>query len=406
MEWLFVALGGSLGALSRFAVDRAVTAALGPGVLATFLVNIAGSFALGVFVAVELDRPTLPQAARPFLAAGFLASFTTFSTLTVASIQLIGDGHVARASANLLGSIAVGLAAALAGVVAGRELWAQAQGGLDGGDTVALSDRDIKRAIRAGRLVVEPYREEAVQPVSVDLTLGSKLRVFRSERYYLIDVKQEMPNLTEVVEIDELNPFILHPGAFVLGITAEWVRLPADLMGRLDGKSSLGRLGLLVHSTAGFIDPGFQGGIVLEFSNISPLPITLYAGMPIAQISFYQTSSPAERPYGHGSLGSKYQRQDAPTPSRYYLNFGSSGRRRWEPVSLRQWLRDSRFEGNVNELADALDLPVKAVEEWVYGRRVPNAENRRKLFTLTRLPQYAPREDATRQEALEEPDGL
>lgn len=269
---------------------------------------------------------------------------------------------------------------------------------------MALSDRDIKRAIRAGRLVVEPYREEAVQPVSVDLTLGNKLRVFRSERYYLIDVKQEMPNLTEVVEIDELNPFILHPGAFVLGITGEWVRLPADLMGRLDGKSSLGRLGLLVHSTAGFIDPGFQGGIVLEFSNISPLPITLYAGMPIAQISFYQTSSPAERPYGHGTLGSKYQRQDAPTPSRYYLNFASGGRRRWEPVTLRQWLRDSRFDGNVKELADTLDLPLKTVEDWVYGRRVPNAENRPKLFTLTRLPQYAPREDATRQETLDEPD--
>ena len=268
---------------------------------------------------------------------------------------------------------------------------------------MSLSDRDIKRAIRAGRLTVEPYREEAVQPVSVDLTLGNKLRVFRSERYYLIDVKQEMPNLTEVVEIDELNPFILHPGAFVLGITAEWVRLPADLMGRLDGKSSLGRLGLLVHSTAGFIDPGFQGGIVLEFSNISPLPITLYAAMPIAQISFYQTSSPAERPYGHGSLGSKYQRQDAPTPSRYYLNFASGGRRRWEPVTLRQWLRDSRFEGNVKGLADALELPTKTVEDWVYDRYSPNAENRRKLFALTRLPEYAPHEDATRQEAFEEP---
>ncbi len=125
MEWLFVALGGSLGALSRFAVDRAVTAALGPGVLPTFLVNVAGSFALGVFVAVEMDRASLPQAARPFVAAGFLASFTTFSTLTVASIQLIGDGHVARASVNLFGSIAVGLVAAFAGIVAGRELWAQ-----------------------------------------------------------------------------------------------------------------------------------------------------------------------------------------------------------------------------------------------------------------------------------------
>ena len=268
---------------------------------------------------------------------------------------------------------------------------------------MALSDRDIKRAVRAGRLLVEPYREEAVQPVSLDLTLGSKLRVFRSERYHLIDVKQEMPNLTEVVEVDEINPFILHPGAFVLGITAEWLRLPADLMGRLDGKSSLGRLGLLVHSTAGFIDPGFQGGIVLEFSNISPLPITLYAGMPIAQISFYQTSSPAERPYGHGSLGSKYQHQDAPTPSRYYLNFGQGGRRRPELVTLRQWLSDSRFGGNVKELATAMDLPYRTVEDWVYGVSEPNADNRRKLFALTRLPRYAPPQTAAQQETLEEP---
>ena len=189
------------------------------------------------------------------------------------------------------------------------------------GNIMTLSDRDLKEAIRSGHLVVEPYREEAIQPVSVDLTMGNKLRVFRGERYNLIDVKEEMPDLTEIVEIDELNPFILHPGAFALGITREWLELPSDLMGRLDGKSSLGRLGLIVHSTAGFIDPGFQGSIVMEFTNIAPLPITLYADMPIAQVSFCRTSSPSERPYGHSALGSKYQRQDGPTPSRYYLNF-------------------------------------------------------------------------------------
>ncbi len=267
---------------------------------------------------------------------------------------------------------------------------------------MALSDGDIKKAIRSGRLVVDPYREEAVQPVSVDLTLGNKLRVFRGERYYLIDVKQEMPNLTELVEIDELNPFILHPGAFVLGITREWLGLPGDLMGRLDGKSSLGRLGLLVHSTAGFIDPGFQGGIVLEFSNISPLPITLYAGMPIAQISFYQMSSPAERPYGHGALSSKYQQQDGPTPSRYYLNFGGGSRRRMEPATLRQWLKDSRFDGSIKELAETLDVPVKTVEDWVYGASEPSSRNRPKLFALTRLPQYAPRQRAEQPDMLPE----
>ena len=270
---------------------------------------------------------------------------------------------------------------------------------------MTLSDRDIKRAIKSGHLVVNPYREEAVQPVSVDLTLGSKLRVFRSERYFLIDVKQEMPDLTELVEIDELNPFILHPGAFVLGITKEWVGLPSDLMGRLDGKSSLGRLGLLVHSTAGFIDPGFNGCIVLEFSNISPLPITLYAGMPIAQISFYQMSSPAERPYGHRALSSKYQQQDGPTPSRYYLNFSNfngNSKKRSEHVTLKRWLKDSRFEGNMREFAETLDVPVKTVEDWVYGRGEPGLRNRPKLFALTLLTQYAPKQEVTHTDLLPE----
>ena len=267
---------------------------------------------------------------------------------------------------------------------------------------MTLSDRDIKRAIKSGHLVVNPYHEEAVQPVSVDLTLGSKLRVFRSERYFLIDVKQEMPDLTELVEIDELNPFILHPGAFVLGITKELVGLPSDLMGRLDGKSSLGRLGLLVHSTAGFIDPGFNGCIVLEFSNISPLPITLYAGMPIAQISFYQMSSPAERPYGHRALNSKYQQQDGPTPSRYYLNFNGGSKKRSEPVTLKRWLKDSRSEGNMREFAETLDVPVKTVEDWVYSRGEPGARSRPKLFALTLLSQYAPKQEVTHTDLLPE----
>ena len=186
-----------------------------------------------------------------------------------------------------------------------------------------LSDRDIKEAIKAKHLLIDPFNEDAVQPVSVDLTLGNKLRVFRNDRYPLIDVKMEMPDLTDLIEIDQLIPFILHPDAFALGTTAERVGLPDDIMGRLDGKSSLGRLGLLVHSTAGFIDPGFQGRIVLEFSNVAPLPITLYAGMPIAQLSFYKLTSPVEHPYGHGKRQSKYQQQDGPTPSRYYMNFNS-----------------------------------------------------------------------------------
>ena len=183
-----------------------------------------------------------------------------------------------------------------------------------------LSDRGIKDALEAKELIIEPLDHKAIQPVSVDLTLGRSVRVFRSDRYPIIDVKQELPNLTDLVTIDEINPFILHPSAFALGITHELIQLPADLMGRLDGKSSLGRLGLLVHSTAGFVDPGFRGHLVLEFSNVAPLPITLYAGMPIAQLSFHRLSSPVERPYGHRELSSKYQDQTDPTPSRYYLN--------------------------------------------------------------------------------------
>ena len=260
-----------------------------------------------------------------------------------------------------------------------------------------LSDGDIKKALKSGRLVIKEVKQEAIQPVSVDLMLGDKFRIFKKTYIPIIDVKQPLLDLTDVVGVEEGQPFYLHPGDFVLGITREWVGLPADLMGRLDGKSSLGRLGLLVHSTAGFIDPGFHGRIVLEFTNVSPMPITLYPGMPIAQVSFYELTHPAQRPYGHGSRNSKYQEQDEPTPSRYYLNFKDNSKPkrssrkqqyRTEPTPIKQWLDESRFRGNVQQFADALEIPVKTVEDWVYGRFKPSAKHATKLFEVTGLPQY------------------
>jgi len=185
---------------------------------------------------------------------------------------------------------------------------------------LVLSDRSIKEELAAGRLVIEPFEERQIQPASVDLRLGREFRVFRNYRLPYIDVKQEMANLTELEVIDEANPFILHPGEFVLAVTLERVEVPADLVGRLDGKSSLGRLGLIVHSTAGFVDPGFQGRLTLELTNVANLPITLYSAMPVSQISFSRLTTAADKPYGR-SIGSKYQGQDGPEASRYYLNF-------------------------------------------------------------------------------------
>ncbi len=259
-----------------------------------------------------------------------------------------------------------------------------------------LSDQDIMKSIESGRLVISPLSDDAIQPVSVDLTLGNKLRVYRGEKAWLIDIKHDAEQYTEIVAIDELVPFILHPGAFALGITAERVELPADLMGRLDGKSSLGRLGLLVHSTAGFIDPGFKGRIVLEFSNIAPLPITLYAGMKIAQISFEELSSPSRRPYGHKSLASKYQDQNAPVASKYHLNFSNENVRRpsIRPMTLKEWIQESRFNGNLEEFSVALGVPSKTVQNWISNRYEPNPANRAKIYTLTRLPQYRSRQVA------------
>jgi dCTP deaminase len=184
-----------------------------------------------------------------------------------------------------------------------------------------LSDRDIRAEIDAGRIVIDPFVPDAVQPSSVDLHLGNRFRVFRNNRTAVIDPRQEQPELTELVEIAGDEPFVLHPGEFALGATFERVALPNDLVARLEGKSSLGRLGLLIHSTAGFIDPGWDGHVTLELSNVANLPITIYYGMKIGQLSFVQLTEPAATPYGAGKLGSKYQGQQGPTPSRYWQNF-------------------------------------------------------------------------------------
>ena len=184
-----------------------------------------------------------------------------------------------------------------------------------------LSDRSIRDAIDEGVLVIDPYEPSNVQPSSVDLRLDKYFRVFRNHTSRVIDVKEDQEDLTELVEIDEGQAFVLHPGEFVLGATAERLALPDDLVARIEGKSSLGRLGLLIHSTAGFIDPGFDGHITLELSNVANLPITLYPGMRIGQVSFLTMTTPAEHPYGSSKVGSKYQGQRGPTPSRYFENF-------------------------------------------------------------------------------------
>jgi dCTP deaminase len=185
---------------------------------------------------------------------------------------------------------------------------------------VVLSDRTIRRLLGEGRIEIEPYDESLLQPSSVDVRVDRYFRVFHNARYPFIDVREPQEDLTELVEADT-EPFILHPGEFVLGSTLERIRLPDDLVARLEGKSSLGRLGLLIHSTAGFIDPGWDGHVTLELSNVANLPITIYPGMKIGQLSFVQLSEPAETPYGSGGLGSKYQGQRGPTPSRYWQNF-------------------------------------------------------------------------------------
>ncbi len=186
-----------------------------------------------------------------------------------------------------------------------------------------LSDRSISEALASGRIVVDPMDPSMIQPSSVDVTIDRFFRVFRNHTMPVIDVKENLEDLTELVEIAEDDVFILHPGEFVLGSTAERVALPSDLVARLEGKSSLGRLGLLIHSTAGFVDAGWDGHLTLELSNVATLPITLYPGMKIGQLSFIQMTTAADHPYGSAEVGSKYQGQRGPTPSRYWENFSS-----------------------------------------------------------------------------------
>ncbi|CAB4823574.1 MAG: dCTP deaminase [Actinobacteria bacterium] len=187
-----------------------------------------------------------------------------------------------------------------------------------------LSDRDIRAEIAAGRVGCEPFTESMIQPSSVDVRLDKFFRVFENHKYSVIDPSMEQPDLTREVIAEGDEPFILHPGEFVLASTYEVITLPDDIAGRLEGKSSLGRLGLLTHSTAGFIDPGFSGHITLELSNVANLPVKLFPGMKIGQLCLIKLSSPAEHPYGSEKYGSRYQGQRGPTASRSFLNFHKS----------------------------------------------------------------------------------
>jgi dCTP deaminase len=186
---------------------------------------------------------------------------------------------------------------------------------------VLLSDRDILAEIDAGRVCFDPYEPAMIQPSSIDVRLDRYFRLFDNHKYAVIDPAQEQGDLTHLVETVGTEPFILHPGEFALGSTLETVALPDDIAARLEGKSSLGRLGLLTHSTAGFIDPGFTGHVTLELSNVATLPIKLWPGMKIGQMCFFRLSTPAANPYGSGAAGSRYQGQRGPTPSRSWQGF-------------------------------------------------------------------------------------
>jgi dCTP deaminase len=183
--------------------------------------------------------------------------------------------------------------------------------------TSVLSDGTIRRLVDAGRLVVEPWDPSLVQPASIDLRLGDSFRVFHNHRASAIDLRDPPTNLTEEVRIAPDEPFVIHPGEFCLGRTLEWVELPDDIVARVEGKSSLGRLGLIVHATAGFCDPGWKGTLTLEFNNLTRIPIKLWSGLAIAQLSFMMLDASAEKPYGHADLGSHYQGQVDATESRY-----------------------------------------------------------------------------------------
>jgi dCTP deaminase len=186
---------------------------------------------------------------------------------------------------------------------------------------VLLSDRDIKAELDTERVRIDPYDPGMIQPSSIDVRLDKFFRLFDNHKYPVIDPAKDQPELTRLVEVDPEDGFVLHPGEFVLGSTLETVSLPDDLAARVEGKSSLGRLGLLTHATAGFVDPGFSGHVTLELSNVATLPIILWPGMKIGQLCFFRLSTPAENPYGSAKYGSHYQGQRGPTASRSFANF-------------------------------------------------------------------------------------
>ena len=257
---------------------------------------------------------------------------------------------------------------------------------------MVLSDRTIREELDSRRIVIDPLGDGCIQPASVDLRLDMDLLEWEPD-YSFIDVRGDLDGLTREAHIPDPAPYILEPGQFILASTMESVELPDDIVARLEGKSSLGRLGLLIHSTAGYVDPGWKGQLTLEISNVANARIALYYGMRISQISFLRLTTPAERPYGSSSLGSKYQGQVGPTASRSHLDF-REGRRPPKPYAeettdLRKWLDESEYEGSIRRLSTVLSVPVKTLEDWVYGRYEPNAENRAKLFEVTQIESYA-----------------
>ena len=277
---------------------------------------------------------------------------------------------------------------------------------------MVLSDHTIQQEISNCRISIEPLGEGCIQPASVDLRLDKQILEFHPERYSYIDVKEPLNDLTEPVEIPDPAPYILKPNQFVLASTIERIRLSDDIVARLEGKSSLGRLGLLIHSTAGYIDPGWNGQITLEISNVAGAEITLYYGMKISQISFLKLSTPAVTPYGSQELGSKYQGQVGPTASRVNVT-GQSNEHFTKsypakPTRLREWLGASEYEGNLSLLAKDMGVPEKTVQEWVYGRHEPNSINRSKLYELTGISYYkseSSKTDGITQGSFFGPDG-
>ena len=259
---------------------------------------------------------------------------------------------------------------------------------------MVLSDRTIKEELDSRRIVIDPLGDGCIQPASVDLRLDiDLLELVPSEGYSFIDVRGDLDGLTREAHIPDPAPYILEPDQFILASTMESVELPDDIVARLEGKSSLGRLGLLIHSTAGYVDPGWKGQLTLEISNVANVSIALYYGMRISQISFLRLTTPAERPYGSSSLGSKYQGQMGPTASRSHLDFrgGQRPARSYADglTELQLWLDESEYEGSVARFSAEIRVPKKTVENWCYGRGGPNAANRKKLFEATRLECYA-----------------